>query len=172
MMMVETYWIDVGLVVWCMFVYAYIHFRRLDASHDKTFLGLFGKSNESSRSHVFLGIVSGYFHSIEYLATGGICLLILYSVRNLKHEPRLDAILRNRHRRRRPPFPPVWRSSMCRQQMQFHAGFDLGSLFGTYLSATTYESFSLNAVLLAISISWGLFHIVQSPWKGPWTSCS
>lgn len=163
--------IDVGLVVWCMFVYACIHFRRLDASRDVTFLGLGGaRCNESSRCHLCFGVVSGYLYSTQYSSVGGIGMLILYSLRNLKHEPRFDVILR-RARRRCRPFPPIWRNSMCRQQMQFHAGLGLGSLMGKYIFQTSYYDDGLLSLILAVSLLWGSFHISLSPWNGPRTNC-
>ncbi|MDC3321707.1 hypothetical protein OAV88_03815 [bacterium] len=177
---VESRRLNLVLFVWCMFVYAVIHYRRLDASHDRTFLGFgFGKQNESSRTHTFLGAVSGYCcHYTGYSMAGGIGLLILYSLRNFKHEPRLDPILRPNRQRPRP-FPPIWRNSMCRQQMQFHAGLGLGSFLASYATSsftTTSRSSSpssaLSMAILVVSVVWGLFHISLQPWKGHRTHCA
>ena len=105
-----------------------IHWRRLDYSLDTSFLGLFNTtavSNESSRIHVAIGVVAGAVWQIKrpwrYI---GLFLFVLYTARNLKHLRKMY----DGFQKMGVPAPAVIRSSMTRQQMQFHAGIGFGSL--------------------------------------------
>lgn len=148
-----------------LFFYWQIHWKQLDYSLDTSFLGFFNTAkvrNESSRPHVLIGFVVGAVWQINntkwrYI---GLFLFFLYTIRNLKHLQKLHAGFQ----RLGIPAPPAIRSSMTRQQMQFHMGIGLGGLIIslTHPEAIITAQWPLMAIDL-ITLIVGSVHLVLAP---------
>ena len=150
-----------------LFFYWQIHWTRLDYSLDTSLLGFFNTAtvrNESSRLHVLVGFVAGAAWQRNtpwrYI---GLFLFFLYTIRNLKHLQKLH----EGFRRLGIPAPPAIRSSMTRQQMQFHVGIGLGGLIISLTSeALSVPHISSQWSLMALSLTTfivGSFHLALAP---------
>ena len=149
------------LLFWCMFCYHQIHFRRLDFSFDVSFLGFGQHVNEFSRVHMFLGLLTGVIWSLPSSCSFVLgCLgLVLYSVRNLKHWRGLSAVF---IQRKRLP-PSAWRTSMCRQQVQFHCGMGLGGYLTSLFVAPLDFHMVAISVLCIVSLWIGIVPLFLGP---------
>ena len=146
------------------FFYWQIHWKQLDYSLDTSFFGFFNTAtvrNEGSRAHALFGLVAGsLFQVTTPLRYVGLSLFFLYTIRNLKH-------LKKMHKgfqRLGIPAPSAIRSSMTRQQMQFHIGVGLGGLVVCLIpeAHAAHEQWSLLGLGLITCII-GSIHLALDP---------